>query len=209
MSCSAYRLINLYSPKSDAPSSPWCVSSAVQSSPHYLESSSLALTLFWIVVEGWGINWWNTTQQMHFRWTMGEEERLLLQPFEYNDAADDYELGNCYDLMDKRHQRDSCVVFDDDEATGGWLTGETRYNLCRQLKWNGTVMSMNDSQVQDHNAPFMMTIILLLTSNGQLIKWSLYLLVLTPTRWFCDWTYDPRRDDYLVLLPDIHVFVIH
>lgn len=71
---------------------------------------------------------------MHFRWTMGEEERLLLQPFEYNDAADDYELGNCYDLMDKRHQRDSCVVLDDDEATGGWLTGETRYNLCRQLK---------------------------------------------------------------------------
>lgn len=208
MSCSAYRLINLYSPKSDAPS--LFDACPVQSSPHYLESNSLALTLFWIVVEGWGISWWNTTQQMHFRWTMGEEERLLLlQPFEYNDAADDYELGNCYDLMDKRHQRDSCVVLDDDEATGGWLTGETRYNLCRQLKWNGTVMSMNDSQVQDHNAPFMMTIILLLTSNGQLIKWSLYLLVLTPTRWFCDWTYDPRRDDYLVLLPDIHVFVIH
>lgn len=27
-------------------------------------------------------------------------------PFENNDAAYDYELGNCYDLMDKRHQRD-------------------------------------------------------------------------------------------------------
>lgn len=50
---------------------------------------------------------------------MGEEERLLLQPFEYNDAADDYELGNCYDLMDKRHQRDSCVVFETTKADWG------------------------------------------------------------------------------------------
>lgn len=56
----------------------------------------------------------------------------------YDDAADDYELGNCYDLMDKRHQRDftrspfsngwrgavAAAMLLLSDCGGGWMVGK-------------------------------------------------------------------------------------